>query len=340
MENQQLAEKRNLLSITPLGAGQEVGRSCIILEFVGKKIMMDCGICPGFSGLNTLPFINLIDASKIDLVLITHFHLDHCGALPWFLQKTNFKGRCFMTHATKAIYKFVILDYIRINRVGTKRLLYDEADLEASMDKIETIDFHEDKDVFGIKFFTYHAGHVLGAAMFMIEIAGVNVSYTGDFHRQEGKHLMAAEIPNVHPDVLITESTHGIEILENNEDREKRFTKAVHQIVSRALAKNCMEVYKSYTHVMNAKIRKQVAIKNPFVFKHISYLKGKYHLDDAGPCVVLASPGMMQSGLCPQKMRILKTALQHQYHDDTNTTIGIHNPRNGATLKLNFKTLF
>lgn len=54
-------------------------------------------------------------------------------------------------------------------------MLYTESDLEASMDKIETINFHEEKDVMGIKFWAYNAGHVLGAAMFMIEIAGVKV---------------------------------------------------------------------------------------------------------------------------------------------------------------------
>jgi len=59
-------------------------------------------------------------------------------------------------------------------------MLYTEADLETSMDKIETINFHEEKDVFGIKFWAYNAGHVLGAAMFMIEIAGVKVLMTLD----------------------------------------------------------------------------------------------------------------------------------------------------------------
>lgn len=118
-------------------------------------------------------------------------------------------------------------------------MLYTETDLEESMDKIETINFHEVKEVAGIKFWCYHAGHVLGAAMFMIEIAGVKVGvvqrrilmplqnkhhmtthniviyaccsllqllYTGDFSRQEDRHLMAAEIPSVKPDILITVS--------------------------------------------------------------------------------------------------------------------------------------
>ena len=86
-------------------------------------------------------------------------------------------------------------------------MLYTEADLEASMEKIEVINFHEEKDVGGVRFWAYNAGHVLGAAMFMIEIAGVKVLYTGDFSRQEDRHLMAAEIPTVRPDILITVSS-------------------------------------------------------------------------------------------------------------------------------------
>lgn len=58
----------------------------------------------------------------------------------------------------------------------------------------------------GIRFWCYQAGHVLGAAMFMVEIAGVKVLYTGDFSRQEDRHLMAAEIPDMQPDVLIVVS--------------------------------------------------------------------------------------------------------------------------------------
>lgn len=65
-----------------------------------------------------------------------------------------------------------------VSNIATEQMLYTEADLESSMDKIETINFHEEKDVFGIKFWAYNAGHVLGAAMFMIEIAGVKVLST------------------------------------------------------------------------------------------------------------------------------------------------------------------
>ena len=71
-------------------------------------------------------------------------------------------------------------DYIKVSNISTDQMLYTEADLEAAMDKIQTINFHEEKEVNGIKFWCYNAGHVLGAAMFMIEIAGVKILYTGE----------------------------------------------------------------------------------------------------------------------------------------------------------------
>lgn len=146
-----------------------------------------------------------------------------------------------MTHATKAIYRWLLADCIKVklfiiifvtnqnillqvSNISTEMMLYTEADLERSMEKIEVINFHEEKEVAGVRFWCYNAGHVLGAAMFMLEIAGVKILYTGDFSRQEDRHLMSAEIPAIMPDVLIIESTYGTHIHEPREDREARFT--------------------------------------------------------------------------------------------------------------------
>ncbi|KAK7491425.1 hypothetical protein BaRGS_00017254, partial [Batillaria attramentaria] len=336
-DSQVPAEESDELLIRPLGAGQEVGRSCHLLEFKGKKILLDCGIHPGMHGVASLPFLDMIDPEEIDLMLISHFHLDHSGGLPYFMEKTKFRGRCIMTHATKAIYRWLLSDYVKVSNISTDDMLYTESDIEKSMSKIETINFHQEMEVNGIRFWCYTAGHVLGAAMFMIEIAGVKILYTGDYSRQEDRHLMAAEMPNVRPDIVIIESTYGTHIHENREEREHRFTGLVHDIVNRGgrclipvfalgraqelllildeywsqhpelhdipiyyasqLAKKCMTVYQTYINAMNERIRRQISISNPFVFKHIINLKNMEQFEDIGPSVVLASPGMMQSGL-------------------------------------------
>jgi cleavage and polyadenylation specificity factor subunit 3 len=147
---------------------------------------LDCGAHPGRDGNDSLPFFDSLDSpEEIDLVLITHFHIDHCAALPYFTEKTNFRGRIFMTHATKAVMKLLLSDNIRLQ--SNKAQLYSEQDLQNCIDKIEVVDYHQTVEHNGIKFTPTAAGHVLGAAMFMIDIDGTKVLYTGDYSLEEDR---------------------------------------------------------------------------------------------------------------------------------------------------------
>lgn len=53
------------LEVTPLGAGSEVGRSCILLAYKGKKVLLDCGIHPGLSGIASLPYFDAVDIASV-----------------------------------------------------------------------------------------------------------------------------------------------------------------------------------------------------------------------------------------------------------------------------------
>ena len=75
------------------------------------------------------------------------FHLDHCGALPYFLTRTGFKGKVVMTHPTKAIYYYVLSDYVKICNIAIEEMLYDENDIKNSLDKIMLIDYHQVSEV-------------------------------------------------------------------------------------------------------------------------------------------------------------------------------------------------
>ncbi|KAF3444447.1 hypothetical protein FNV43_RR14139 [Rhamnella rubrinervis] len=333
-----VTREEDKLIVTPLGAGNEVGRSCVHMSYKGKIVLFDCGIHPAYSGMAALPYFDEIDPSMIDVLLITHFHLDHAASLPYFLEKTTFRGRVFMTYATKAIYKLLLTDYVKVSKVSVEDMLFNEQDINRSMDKIEVIDFHQTVEVNGIRFWCYTAGHVLGAAMFMVDIAGVRVLYTGDYSREEDRHLRAAETPQFSPDVCIIESTYGVQHHQPRHIREKRFTDVIHTTISQGgrvlipvfalgraqelllildeywsnhpelqnipiyyaspLAKRCLSVYETYTLSMNDRIRN--AKSNPFIFKYISPLKSIENFKDVGPSVVMASPGGLQSGLSRQ----------------------------------------
>lgn len=340
-----------------LGGCNEVGRSCHILEYKNKVIMLDSGVHPGHSGMNSLPFFDEYDLSKIDILLISHFHLDHAASLPYVMQQTNFRGRVFMTHPTKAIYRWLLSDFVKVtslsgggddarsmnglqNAATGSANLYTDEDLMTSFDKIETIDYHSTMEIEGIRFTAYHAGHVLGACMYFIEIGGLKVLFTGDYSREEDRHLKVAEVPPQRPDILITESTFGTATHEPRLEKEARMMKIIHSTLLKGgrvlmpvfalgraqelllileeywsmnqelqnmsvyfasnLARKCMAVYQTYTGVMNEKMRVGslgVEKSNPFQFNHIKSIKSIEKVHDLGPCVVVASPGMLQNGL-------------------------------------------
>ncbi|KAJ7578455.1 beta-lactamase-like protein [Mycena floridula] len=332
------------LSVTMLGAGQEVGRSCCVLQYRGRTIVCDAGIHPAHSGISSLPFIDELDWSTVDAILVTHFHLDHAAALTYITEKTNFrdgKGKVYMTHPTKALHKFMQQDFVRMG-ASSSDALFSPLDMTMSLASIITISPHQlITPCPGVTFTPYHAGHVLGACMFLIDIAGLRILYTGDYSREEDRHLVKAEIPPIRPDVLICESTYGVQSLEARPEKELRFTNLIHSIIRRGghvllptfaigraqelllildeywkkhpdlhnvpiyyasgLARKSIAVYQTYIHTMNSNIRSRFAKRdNPFVFKHISNVpqpRGwEKKIADGPPCVILVSPGFMQSG--------------------------------------------
>ena len=72
------------------GAGQEVGRSCILLDFKGKRILLDFGIHPGLSGTDALPMIDSVDLETIDILLISQFVFLFCWKLWYRLDTVDF----------------------------------------------------------------------------------------------------------------------------------------------------------------------------------------------------------------------------------------------------------
>jgi integrator complex subunit 11 len=105
--------------------------------------------------------------------------------------------------------------------------------IQSCMNKVTAIDLSQEILIGeDIKIKAYYAGHVLGAAMFHVQVGQESVLYTGDYNMTPDRHLGGAIIDRCQPDVLITESTYATVVRDSKRARERDFLKQVHQCVA------------------------------------------------------------------------------------------------------------
>lgn len=162
--------------------------------------------------------------------------LDHCGSLPYLTEMCGYDGPVYMTHPTRAICPLLLEDYrkITVDRRGEpESKFFTSDDIKKCMKKVVVVNLHELMQVDEeMSIMAYYAGHVLGAAMFLVKVGGLSVVYTGDYNTTPDRHLGAAWIDQVRPTVLITESTYATTLRDSKRARERDFLKKVHECVS------------------------------------------------------------------------------------------------------------
>ncbi|THD21787.1 Integrator complex subunit [Fasciola hepatica] len=328
------------IRVIPLGAGQDVGRSCILVSMGGKNIMLDCGMHMGYNDDRRFPDFSFIADNHnlteyLNCVIISHFHLDHCGALPFMTEVVGYDGPIYMTHPTKAICPILLEDYRKINveRRGEQNFFTSEM-IYRCMAKVKCVYIHQTVKVDDdLEIQAFYAGHVLGAAMFLIRVGSQSILYTGDYNMTPDRHLGAAWVSRCCPDILITESTYATTIRDSKRAREREFLEKIHARVeaggkvlipvfalgraqelcilletywermnisvpiyfSMGMAEKANEYYKLFISWTNQKIKETFVTRNMFEFKHIKPL-GQGMVDNPGPMVVFATPGMLHAG--------------------------------------------
>jgi len=207
------------------GAAQRVTGSKHLLKTPkGHQVLLDCGL---FQGIGTTPLNQSFgfDPAKVDVVLLSHAHIDHTGLLPRLVKK-GFQGIIYATPATKSLCEIMLLDsamiqerdLARINERRKKRRepileeLYDVQDVQNTLSLFRNVAYHHPVTLFDeltVRFF--QAGHILGSAGIHIawEDSGPkSLFFTGDIGRAGDKILRSPE-PFPPSDYIIMESTYG-----------------------------------------------------------------------------------------------------------------------------------
>ncbi|MBW9221494.1 MBL fold metallo-hydrolase [Methanothermococcus sp. SCGC AD-155-C09] len=309
------------------GGCHQIGMSCMEIDTKKSRILLDCGMDPSD---NSLPNINSKD---IDAVVVSHAHLDHCGAIPYF----DFK-KIYCTIPTVDLMYIIWKDISKLSKT------YNEDSIKNAMGAIESLNYREEKKITeDITMKMYDAGHILGSSSVYLDIDGKKLLYTGDINEVESRTLNPADTDIEEIDTLIIESTYGSpmdikparKVLEGQFIGEisstlKKGGKVIIPVFAVGRAQEILSIifnhmrsgslervpvyvdgalihttgiYLTYSHWLNPKIRNSLENGlNPFG----DVKKADNSVFDNNPCIVISTSGMVQGGPILQYLKLLK----------------------------------
>lgn len=226
-----------------LGAAGVVTGSKFLLETSEKNILIDCGMFQGLKELRELNWSDLpINVRTIDVVLLTHGHLDHVGYLPRLL-KQGFTGKIIGTAPTLAIAEIVLTDSAKIHEEDAKKAnkekytkhnpalpFYTKYEVEKTIAQFQVE--MTDKWIVLSEHISYrfqYNGHIIGATFIEIDVNGKRFVFSGDIGRQNDYLLDAPKKPEW-ADFLFVESTYGNK-LHPHEDIEEILSKLIKETI-------------------------------------------------------------------------------------------------------------
>jgi metallo-beta-lactamase family protein len=206
------------------GAAGDVTGSCHLITCAGRRILIDCGMFQGGRELDAQNEDDFgFDPAAIDVLLLTHAHLDHCGRIP-LLVKRGFQGEIVSTAATRDLARVVMLDAAHLQEEETRRNrrhgredaepLYDTMDALDSLDRFGRVaTYTKPIQLFdGVRATFHDAGHILGSASILLDLTEDGVSrrvlFSGDIGPRERPFLHPPS-PPPSADIVVMESTYG-----------------------------------------------------------------------------------------------------------------------------------
>lgn len=213
------------MKLISLGAVKTVTGSKHVLETSKGRLLIDCGLFQGLGAKNPDELPD--ELHKIDAILLTHGHLDHCGYIPK-LVKHGFSGPIFSTLPTREVAKLIMADNAKIqshearkkNKKEVKeskkvKALYDLNDVATTAKLFHLVELNKAFSWNGLDIEFKTAGHILGASSVRINDRGTSIVFSGDLGRFEDPIMPNPESFNS-ADAVVMECTYGNKLHDKN----------------------------------------------------------------------------------------------------------------------------
>ena len=242
--------------------GGNVTGSRHIVHTENARILLDCGL---FQGRRSETIERNRDlgfrARDIDVMVLSHAHIDHSGALPR-LYRQGFRGTIYCTPATRDLCAAMLEDSAEIqaqdaayiNRKVEKNgadmklvePLYDQKDVVGTLELMVGVPYHRPQAIAeGVTLTYYDAGHVLGSAMVALDVDVVGeqrrLVFSGDLGRHNMPILRDPEVPPS-ASCLVMESTYG----DRNHDPIEEMEDRLHEVITRTIGRGGKVIVPSF----------------------------------------------------------------------------------------------
>ena len=232
-------KKRDYIRIGFLGGAREVGRSCILVETNKSKVLIDCGIKPGYYDEKGFPILKIenFDLNELDAIIISHAHIDHIGFVP-FLYEIGYDGPIYMSEPTLELFALLLTDFLDVMYKNAKNPIYSAKGIKEAIKRAITLEYEEVTDITqDIKLTLYDAGHILGSSIVHLHIGDglYNIVYALDQKFDKTTLLNPAHTQFERIETLIIESTYGAkeDKMPKRREAEKELVETVNSVMQR-----------------------------------------------------------------------------------------------------------
>mgnify|MGYP006266459567 CR=1 FL=1 len=207
------------MRLTDLNAPGGIGANCLLLQLGKANIVIDAGLHPKMAGYEALPRLERIRDLPIDLIIVTHCHLDHLGALP-VLARDHPDTPIILSRDSQYLYKRLlqnscqVMERQRAEGLAGAIPLYGFADITQCARQVVPVvpgnpRLFETTSGERFSFTLFPSGHIPGAVGLLLEYRQRRIFHTGDVSFADTPMLDGARFPPAKVDTLILETTRG-----------------------------------------------------------------------------------------------------------------------------------